>query len=282
MLKTQQRKSLITGRTFRFFVVGVWTRRGLYARPDGRVWSSVFRAGGLFHRGGKLSWRCEPLSLKTQSHKQFEQKVGLIVLHTDVTAHLQRLFLQPNSGHRNEHDEQQSSGKAKEHRTPSIRLRQENCFAEQTPRMMESNRRQAGIVSNRVSSPMICVRPYWVYPGGSRAFAPLTLMSIVGATAKTPDAGRGRRKQRLLPLTHFEIHAVCPPSLTLSCHTLQKTQRFVGCDKFAQANAGSPLAEVIPPQIQSPKHRQRIIPAFDLFEVHHLDVIGSHAPKAPH
>ena len=52
--------------------------------------------------------------------------------------------------------------------------------------MVDSNRRQAGIVSNRVSSPMICVRPYWVYPGGSRAFAPLTLMSIVGAKAIKP------------------------------------------------------------------------------------------------
>ena len=191
----------------------------------------------------------------------------MIVLHAHVTAHLQRLFLQPDSGHRNEHDEQQSSGKAKKHRTPGIRLRQENCFAEQTPRASDSNRHQAGILGNRA------------YPVGKGAVALRTLMSIVGATAIKPQT---RRKQRLRSLTNMESHTVCPPSLTLSCHTLQKTQRFVGCDKFVQANAGSPPAEVIPPQIQSPKHRPRIIPAFDLFEVHHLGVIGSCAPRAPH
>ena len=148
MLKTQQRKSLVSGRAFCFVVVGVWTRRGLYSWLYGWIEaSSAVRAGGFFHRRGELRGGCESLGFQPQTDEQFEKQVGLIVLHADVTAQLQRLFLQPNSGHRNEHDEQQTSGKAEEHRTPSIRLRQENCFAEQnTSRALDSNRRLAGIL----------------------------------------------------------------------------------------------------------------------------------------
>lgn len=48
---------------------------------------------------------------------KFQQQIDLKILTTDCTVHFQCLFLQRDAEHRNQYDEYQTTGKAKEHRT---------------------------------------------------------------------------------------------------------------------------------------------------------------------
>ena len=44
-------------------------------------------------------------------------------------------------------------------------------------------------------------------------------------------------------LNQLETEPVSLRSLRLTCHTLRETVKFVGYDKFARANAGTPITD---------------------------------------
>jgi hypothetical protein len=46
-------------------------------------------------------------------------------------------------------------------------------------------------------------------------------------------------------LHQVATQSVCLHSVRLTCHTLQKTAKFVGCDKFALADSGTPHTDVV-------------------------------------
>jgi len=112
MLKSEQRQSILAA-TFWIFRLRRHAGFGSCFSRSGGLRGSGVRS--VFNCCGQLSGRGQSLSFQTQSNQKFQQQVGLIILKADRAAHLQRLLLQPNSGHGNKNDKKQPCGKPKEH-----------------------------------------------------------------------------------------------------------------------------------------------------------------------